>query len=260
LSRNIVFGDIISVLSELRRPSGQDRDGTIALALARVGARFCRERCASFVATTYVAKVHFWRHNSLPWGVMVAHRGCVLGVAIARLLSRDASPATYVCCLSWVAPVSGGSPRRLPGQPWSGNLARRSRVVPPDLWPPTSHLFPTAIKKRAVGAALFQHVSAGEECSNGPFESPETAGMNPAACSTRFYGANCVGPVLLVLHYSRFRRVRHSRLVTRHFCSMIYGCSGNGKRQIQNFWIGASRCGVGGSGFQGLRIWRAGVT
>jgi hypothetical protein len=43
-----------------------------------------------------------------------------------------------------------------------------------DLWPPTSGLFFTAIKKRAVGAAPPRG-----GCSNGSFESPATAGLNP---------------------------------------------------------------------------------
>jgi hypothetical protein len=46
----------------------------------------------------FCRKMHFWRHNSPVRGVTLSHRGCALGVALARLLSRRGPRRPKACC------------------------------------------------------------------------------------------------------------------------------------------------------------------
>jgi hypothetical protein len=85
-------------------------------------------------------------------------------------------------CERWVATATAGP----------AVVRRRSRVVPPE--PLASDLSSLSYrhKKTGRGSGPLPAFLSWGGCSNGPFESPESAGMNPAARSTRFYGANCV--------------------------------------------------------------------
>jgi hypothetical protein len=73
-----------------------------------------------YVATSFVAKPHFWRHNSPIRGMTLTHRGCAIDVALRVILSRHNSPLRGGWCVAAdlrapPGPALGRAPLRATG-------------------------------------------------------------------------------------------------------------------------------------------------